>query len=63
LSVQVAFNFEPLIGQHLETYVDVLNALGLRTTTAVTENDGPSFGQPSARMAPFHIRFGLRYRY
>jgi hypothetical protein len=62
-NAQVAFNFMPLIGVHLETYVDVLNVLGLRTTTSVTENEGPSFGQPSGRMAPMHIRFGARYRY
>jgi hypothetical protein len=63
LNAQFAFNFQPLIGARLEAYVDVLNVLGLRTTTAVTENDGPSFGQPSARLAPLHIRLGARYRY
>jgi hypothetical protein len=63
LGAQVAFNLEPFIGQHLETYIDVLNVLNTRTVTAVTENDGPSFGQSTARMAPFHIRFGARWRY
>jgi hypothetical protein len=63
LSTQLAFNFEPLIGARVETYVDVLNLLGTRTTTSVTQNDGPSFGQPSARMSPLHIRLGVRYRY
>jgi hypothetical protein len=63
LNAQLAFNFLPLIGQHLETYVDILNVLGSRTTTSVTENEGPSFGQPSARQAPMRIRLGARYRY
>jgi len=63
LNAQLAFNFAPLIGQKLEAYVDVLNVLGLRTTTSVTEQDGPSFSQPVARMSPLHIRLGLRYRY
>jgi hypothetical protein len=63
LNAQVAFNFAPIIGQKLEVYVDWLNVLGLRTTTSVTENEGPSFGQPSGRMAPMRIRLGARYRY
>ncbi len=63
LNAQLAFNFQPLIGQRLEAFVDILNALALRTFTSVTENDGPSFGQPSGRMAPMRIRLGMRYRY
>jgi hypothetical protein len=63
LSAQLAFNFQPLIGIHLETFVDVLNVLALRTVTSVTQNDGPSFGQLSGRMAPLRIRLGARYRY
>ena len=43
----------------LETFVDVLNVLGLRTTTAVAENDGQDFGVQRGRMAPFRIRLGL----
>jgi carboxypeptidase family protein len=62
-NAQLAFNLLPLTGQRLETFVDVLNVMALRTTTSVTENDGPSFGQPSGRMAPLKIRLGLRYRY
>jgi len=63
LNAQLAFNFQPLIGQRLEAFVDVLNALALRTFTSVTENEGPSFGQPSGRMSPMRIRLGMRYRY
>jgi hypothetical protein len=63
LNFQMAFNLAPLIGHKIETYVDWLNVLGLRTTTSVTENEGPSFGQPSGRMSPMRIRLGLRYRY
>ena len=63
LNAQIAVNFLPLIGQNLETFVDVLNVLGLRTTTAVEEDDGPLWGVQRGRIAPFRIRFGLRYRY
>jgi hypothetical protein len=63
LNAQVAVNFLPLIGQNLETFVDVLNVLGLRTATSVEENDGPQFGIQRDRMSPLRIRFGLRYRY
>ena len=63
LNAQVAFNFLPLIGQNLETFVDVLNVLALRTTTAVEEDDGPLWGIQRGRMPPLRIRFGLRYRY
>jgi hypothetical protein len=62
-NAQMAFNFEPLLGSKLEVFVDVLNMLGTRTTTAVTQLDGPSFGQPSARVGPMRIRLGARYRY
>jgi hypothetical protein len=63
LSAQLAFNFQPLIGARLETYVDLLNVLNARTFTSVTENDGPSFGAQGARMASFRIRLGARYRF
>jgi Carboxypeptidase regulatory-like domain len=63
LNLQLAFNFEPLIGQHFETFVDVLNALATRTTTGVTQNDGPSFGVSTGRIAPMRIRLGARYRF
>ncbi len=63
LNAQIALNFQPLIGQNLETFVDWLNVLGLRTTTSVEENDGPQWGIQRGRMSPMRIRFGLRYRY
>ena len=63
VNVQLAFNLAPLIGARLETYVDALNVLGLRTTTSVGVNDGQDFGVPRDREAPFRIRLGVRYRY
>jgi hypothetical protein len=63
LNAQIAFNFEPLIGTKLEAFVDWLNVLGLRTTTAVTTQDGPSFGVETGRFAPMRVRLGARYRY
>lgn len=47
----------------LEAYVDAMNILALRTTTAVTTNDGPLFGQTSARMPSMRLRLGMRYRF
>jgi hypothetical protein len=63
LNAQVAVNFRPLIGQQLETYVDVLNVLGMRTPNAVEENSGALFGTPRGWEGPLRIRLGMRYRY
>jgi hypothetical protein len=63
LSAQVRVNLLPLLGQRLEVYANVLNVLGLRTTTSVVQNDTPDFGSQSGRMAPFRLRLGLNYRY
>jgi len=41
----------------------VLNALGLRTATAIGTNDGQNFGVAQSWMDPFRIRLGVNYRY
>ena len=41
VNVQTRVNFMPLIGKQLDFYVDVLNALALRTVTGVSNQDGP----------------------
>ena len=61
--MQVRFNLLPVIKQRLDVYVDVLNVLALRTTTSVTQNEGPTFGLPAGRTGPMRIRLGLNYRY
>jgi hypothetical protein len=63
MNVQARVNWLPLTGQRLETFVDVLNVLAVRTTTAVAQNDGQDFGTLRSRMTPFRIRLGLMYRY
>jgi hypothetical protein len=63
VNAQVALNLQPFIGLRLDTFVDVLNVLALRTTTSVAENDGQDFGIPRNRELPFRFRVGLRYRY
>jgi len=63
LSTQVRVNLLPLTGQKLELYANFLNTLGLRTTTAVVQNDTPDFATQSGRVPPFRIRVGLNYRY
>ena len=47
----------------METFVDVLNVLALRTTTSYGVTDGQDFGVQRNRMAPFRLRFGVMYRY
>jgi hypothetical protein len=63
LSVQIRANWKPLLGINLETYADILNALALRTTTAVIEQDGPTWGSPIDRMPPFRMRLGARFKW
>jgi hypothetical protein len=62
-NAQIRFNLLPLTGQKLELYANVLNALALRTTTSVVQNDTADFGSQTGRMAPFRVRLGLNYRY
>ena len=63
LNAQVALNLQPLINTNLEAYLDVLNVLGLRTTTTVAESDGQDFGVPRGRQEALRFRFGFRYKY
>jgi hypothetical protein len=63
LNLQVRAMLLPLLNVNLEVFADVINVLAVRTTTAVYVEDGPNFGQPSARLDPFRVRLGLRYRY
>jgi hypothetical protein len=62
-NVQLRLSLLPLLGQRLDFYADVLNVLAQRTTTGVTENDGPNWANPTGRSGPFRIRLGLNYRY
>ena len=50
LNLQLRAHLKPLLKINLDAYLDVINALALRAPTAVYVEDGPSFGQPSARM-------------
>ena len=63
VNAQVTVDLEPLTRVRLETFVDVLNVLALRTTTSVGEINGQDFGVPRDREQPFRFRLGLRYRY
>ena len=63
LNAQLRINLQPLIRQRLEFYVDVLNVLALRTVTGIEEDDGPAFGLPTGRSAPFRIRLGMNYKF
>ena len=67
LNLQARLYWRPLLGGRLkeidvETYVDVLNALALRTPTAVQENDAGrgDWGTPTEVMQPFRLRLGFR---
>jgi hypothetical protein len=63
LNLQLRGNLMPLVKINLEAFADFINVFGLRTTTAVYTESGSNFGQPSARLDPFRIRLGVRYRY
>jgi hypothetical protein len=63
LNLQVRSRLKPLIKQDIELFADIMNAMALRTTTSVYEEDGPLFGAPRDRMRPMRIRLGFRYRY
>jgi hypothetical protein len=62
-NVQVRLNMKPLTGQQLDFYVDILNAMALRTPTSFGQEDGRDFGVIRDRMDPFRIRLGLNYKY
>jgi hypothetical protein len=65
LNLQARVSWRPLLKIDLETYVDVLNALALRTTTAVQQNDNGTgaWGTPADALPPFRLRVGFRLRY
>jgi len=63
LSVQARLDLMPLIKHRVQVFVDFLNVLALRTTTAVIQANGPRFGQRADRLPPLRMRLGLRYRY
>ena len=62
LNLKLLVNFRPLFGVGVESFVDFLNVLNLRTTTAVVTEEGPSFGTVRTRANPMLLRVGLRYR-
>jgi hypothetical protein len=63
LNLKVVVNFRPLTGQNIETYVDILNLLNTRPVTAVTVEEGPTFGTPKTLATSMLLRLGARYRY
>ena len=63
LNLQLRVFLKPLVKVDLESFMDIVNVLAVRTTTNVTNTEGPNFGLTSARMDPFRMRLGLRFRY
>lgn len=63
LSAQIRVSLPPLIKQDLKLYANVINLLGLRTTTSVIQSDTAEFGTTSNRFPPFRVRLGVEYRY
>ena len=61
--MKIQANLQPLLGIALEPYIDFLNILNLRTTTAVVTEDGVSFGALRTLMNPMLLRLGARFRY
>ena len=58
---EALISLQPLIKQRISIWADALNLLALRTTTAVIERDGRTFGQVAGRMPTLRLRVGLRY--
>jgi hypothetical protein len=63
LNTQIRVSLLPLIGQRLDFYVDMLNVLGLRTATSISQNDGQDFGVERGWLDPFRMRLGVNFRY
>jgi hypothetical protein len=65
LNLQARVSWRPLIHLDLETYLDVLNVLALRTTIAVEQNDTGlgDWGMPTEQLPPFRLRVGFRYHW
>jgi hypothetical protein len=63
LNAQLRFNLQPIVRQRVDVFVDVLNALALRTTTSYGQETGRDFGIPRDRLRPLRVRLGLEYRY
>jgi hypothetical protein len=63
VNLQARLNLAPLVGHRVDLYVDVLNAIALRTPTAVGQEDMRNFGTETAWMEPLRIRLGVNYRY
>ena len=61
-NLQLRANLLPFLGQQIDFYVDVLNVLGLRTVTEVSQEDR-NFGVTTKRMDPFRIRLGVNFKY
>jgi hypothetical protein len=67
LNLQARINWRAFVSGRLrdldvETYLDVLNVLALRTPVAVQENDSGQgdWGTPTELMPPFRLRIGFR---
>ncbi len=62
-NVSIRANLKPLTGTQTEFFVDVINVFNLRETTGVVTEDGPRFGQTSARQSTTLFRLGFRFKY
>jgi hypothetical protein len=63
LNFKLQASLEPLIKQKISLWVDLLNALALRTPLSVVEQDGPFWGATQTRMAASRLRVGARYQF
>ena len=63
VNAHVRLNLQPLIGQRLSVFADVLNVLARRTVQGIGNEDGRNFGDVTSRMEPFRVRFGMEYKF
>jgi hypothetical protein len=59
LNFQVRFQLLPFLGHDISFFVQVLNALALRTPLTFGTADGRDYGVVLTRMDPFRIRVGI----
>jgi hypothetical protein len=63
VNAQIRLGLQQWIGHRVDLYMDALNILNLRTVTTYGQNEGQNFGNETAWLAPFRVRFAVDYKY
>jgi hypothetical protein len=63
VDLRAAYDFHPLIKQHLSVLFDFFNLFNLGAVTSFETRDVPTYGTSLARQSPFAFQLGARYQY